>query len=1023
MALPPLRRGNLMVPEFDLPGAPDPLPRMRETAIPDASAAWAPFTERIGRLTAEANRRADNLAEEAAWEAGLEAGERDPGTQMEGGGAIVRTAFNRAAAGSAVRRLEITSRGELDRIRREHATDPNAFAAAAEAYRNGMEGRLPANVRVPFVQRFDALAMAYTQDARQAAERRVADQAVATMQDVLPQRQADIRREGAASATDPAALARLEAVRSQTVNELVALGPRESFMLGGRQYPADPTRTGALSLPQLQQQVQAVHAAAVGAQVAGAWRAAGGGREWLDATERAMLEGQRPAGAGGNFVDAIVRYESGGRADAANPSSSAVGTAQFLRGTWLAFARANPQLFGGASEAEILARRTDPGLNRIATEWYAQQNGAALQQAGLPATARNLMLAHFLGGAGAAALLRADPNATFRSVAGDDAANANPSYDRDPRTGQPRTVQWTLDVFDRRAAGVRAPGEVGGSAAPAGPVLSEAAIRGIFAELRSERARMDDADRDARVAVRTQVDRELLENGAAIAMGQPPPHALDPERMARAGRDFAEAMAAQRAGQLAYTAQTDLRQAASPDQVQAIADRAAPGTALFHGDPRAALAVIQAARARGVQIGGADLAERIADAQAQADAGGRAVQFTAEEAAAAGLAPERLAEVNRQITLRAEAAQLRRSGATMPPAERAGAAERLRLEGEQAAENAERMRALQQGWQAWDQGTRTDAANYALTHSPSAQALMARVAQGDAAALPQLVAQLRAAQDSMGVPEALRRDLPKPLTEALVGRIADAPDPVQAVAALDALTRAVGADRLPAIMRDLHMSGGAQDSRRQAILVAGAVAATQPALARDIIRGATVLRDNPVPQATGARLEESADRVFGNAFAERPQARSQAIAAALALYAAAGGREGTTSGSFDRGRFEEALERVAPTARWDGQTVLRPPGMDAAATRALLNDLPAEALTGAVAADGRPITLAMWQRGGFSLTAIGPGRYTLRYADRDVPDALGNRFVLDLNGRWPASRGGADRPAMTPDPVQPVIAP
>ncbi|MDW8399718.1 MAG: hypothetical protein RMK90_14270 [Acetobacteraceae bacterium] len=77
--------------------------------------------------------------------------------------------------------------------------------------------------------------------------------------------------------------------------------------------------------------------------------------------------------------------------------------------------------------------------------------------------------------------------------------------------------------------------------------------------------------------------------------------------------------------------------------------------------------------------------------------------------------------------------------------------------------------------------------------------------------------------------------------------------------------------------------------------------------------------------------------------------------------------------------------------------------MDRATFRDLLRALPEAALAGAQAADGRAITPAMLARGGFTLHAIAPGRYRLRWGGYDVLDAArpGQAFVLDLNGLSP----------------------
>lgn len=141
---------------------------------------------------------------------------------------------------------------------------------------------------------------------------------------------------------------------------------------------------------------------------------------------------------GGSLVDRIIGVESGGRADAAATTSSALGAGQFIKGTWLAMIeRYRPDLMEGRSREQVLAMRTDPALSREMTERYMQENAAKLQRAGLEASDANLYLAHFAGPQGAINLLRADPDAPVSSVLTADAIAAN-------RFLQGKTVGWVV---------------------------------------------------------------------------------------------------------------------------------------------------------------------------------------------------------------------------------------------------------------------------------------------------------------------------------------------------------------------------------------------------------------------------------------------------------------------------------------------------------------------------------------------------------------------------------------------------
>jgi hypothetical protein len=170
-----------------------------------------------------------------------------------------------------------------------------------------------------------------------------------------------------------------------------------------------------------------------------------------------------------------------------------------------------------------------------------------------------------------------------------------------------------------------------------------------------------------------------------------------------------------------------------------------------------------------------------------------------------------------------------------------------------------------------------------------------------------------------------------------------------------------------------------------------------PALARQIMAGAIALRETALPGVSAAAIEAEGDRVIGNGLALMPAARAQLLSAARALYAAEMQDAGRTGQAFDARRFRRAIERIQPFHSYGGREVPLPPGMDGRAFDRLMAALPPEALAGARAMDGRPITPAMVARGGFELLSIGTGRYELRYAGHQVLAAEGDRpFVLDL---------------------------
>lgn len=114
---------------------------------------------------------------------------------------------------------------------------------------------------------------------------------------------------------------------------------------------------------------------------------------------------------------AIIGVESGGRATAQNPASSARGLGQFIAGTWLEMIRRNrPDLVQGRTANELLALRDDPQLNAEMTQLYARENSARLKAQGLPAGPGEIYLAHFMGPGGAVRALKAPLNAPITEL-------------------------------------------------------------------------------------------------------------------------------------------------------------------------------------------------------------------------------------------------------------------------------------------------------------------------------------------------------------------------------------------------------------------------------------------------------------------------------------------------------------------------------------------------------------------------------------------------------------------------------
>jgi hypothetical protein len=127
------------------------------------------------------------------------------------------------------------------------------------------------------------------------------------------------------------------------------------------------------------------------------------------------------------FLDRLMRAESGGVLNARNSRSTALGPFQFIDATFLSVARRHfPAETASLKPVRILALRTDLAFSRRAAEAYTNDNAAILTGAGLPATFPNLRLAFLLGPGGAVKVLQADPATPLAKLLPLGVLHANP---------------------------------------------------------------------------------------------------------------------------------------------------------------------------------------------------------------------------------------------------------------------------------------------------------------------------------------------------------------------------------------------------------------------------------------------------------------------------------------------------------------------------------------------------------------------------------------------------------------------
>lgn len=109
-------------------------------------------------------------------------------------------------------------------------------------------------------------------------------------------------------------------------------------------------------------------------------------------------DSERSAPVGSGYSAFRHALESGGRADARNPESSAFGVDQFTEGTWRRIvAKSQPAWAEGMTDAQLLAARGNPARSAEMVAALDAENAAGLEAAGLPVDTHTLYAAHHFG--------------------------------------------------------------------------------------------------------------------------------------------------------------------------------------------------------------------------------------------------------------------------------------------------------------------------------------------------------------------------------------------------------------------------------------------------------------------------------------------------------------------------------------------------------------------------------------------------------------------------------------------------
>lgn len=758
---------DLRIPTLTSAALPQVVAARAEPARIPGGAGSAEFglAARIDALNRGRQAREDRAAESAATDAGLAAGAAEPGTMMDGGGQIYRDAFNRAAVEGASRRLEIQMRDRMDALATEHEGNPESFSRAAAAFRDGMAEGLPDPVRTRFALAYDTLARPYFNQLQERQRRQVADQAIASFNEALPRRIAAIDRLARRSLADPSAAAAVQQEERDALADLVAMGPRAAFTIDGRDYPADPTRAGALTVTQLVEQQRRIRDAGIIATALGAFEQGPQTEAWIETWTRRELS-EQGAGLAPDLVRRIERDMRAQLADVTAARRESQGRAWAGLQERVAAVRAGLALTGQEgdriTDEELLAAGRTPeqvaAWRREVT--FSQHAFAVRRELGMAGAEKLDEIQQRLLPGGD--LFRLDPQGALRLA----------------ETLAQRREGAAREGLQQRIRDARTAAEAGTGLAPRyatrlpeawRPIVASAAQQhGVPEALARELLGLESSGSATITSPRGAVGAAQImeETARRPGFGLPP---LDPadrtdpakaipwglRYLARMRQEFGSwrlALAAYNAGP------ERVRQSLEPG------GRALPAETLRYVAALLPYAGDQAAPATAARV-------------------------TPQEGAAAGLTGNQVEQANRELQLAEERGRLRRLGATGAPEDVAQARAALPIEGEDAAENALRFQALEEGLRR-RLAAAEQPADYVQAEFPVVAEQWARALQEPGRTGAAIQATMDA-QEQLGIPSAQRQPVPRQVAQQLVAQVQQLPTAGERLQSLDAMLRSV----------------------------------------------------------------------------------------------------------------------------------------------------------------------------------------------------------------------------------------
>lgn len=260
------------------------------------------------------------------------------------------------------------------------------------------------------------------------------------------------------------------------------------------------------------------------------------------------------------------------------------------------------------------------------------------------------------------------------------------------------------------------------------------------------------------------------------------------------------------------------------------------------------------------------------------------------------------------------------------------------------------------------------------------------------------------ARGEVGTISVLRPEMQAQVSRALVNST-----PQDAVQLLGSMAANLSPDNYSATMAGLYSSG-----QSRAAAAAGALVPNNPEAAEGVLRGAQLLKQNPMlaPKGTDDNKLAINDILPPTAFAPTLEGTRQGLLeAATARYADLSAQIGDTSGELNEERMQQAVKEITGgLLDFNGSQVVAPRyGMTQDDFDKTVEALTDQDIDGAVTAGGNRVRADDFRDQG-RLRAVADGRYLLEFGSTESPTYALRRpsqgtigqpsvFVLDLRGR------------------------